>query len=235
MFGFGEATARRIADLAIVGENGEPLEATPFGRALLGGETVADAEVRLRRLDGTEIAALGSAAPIVAADGGPLGAVRTLHDVTAQRELERQREEFFANASHDLRTPVATIKASLDVLLRNVAADLNPVLRRMLVNVDREADRMATLVEGLLDLSRLRTGRARFRAGEDRPATCNRRGTRCGGDAGSPHANSAWRSTCQHVHSWQPSTRIAWNRRSSTCWRTPTATDATADSSVCRL
>ena len=135
-----------------------PVEETPFHRALTRGETVADANVRIRRPDGTEIAALGSAAPIEAPDGRQLGAVRTLHDVTAQRELERQREEFLANASHDLRTPVATIKASMDVVLRNAPLELDPTLRQLLQNVNRETDRMATLIEDLLELTRLRAG-----------------------------------------------------------------------------
>ena len=89
-----------------------------------------------------------------------LGAVRTLHDVTAQRQLERQREEFFANASHDLRTPVATIKASIEVLLQNEVPGTSLVLHRLLTNIDHEADRMTTLVNDLLELTRLRAGTA---------------------------------------------------------------------------
>ena len=58
--------------------------------------------------------AVGSAGPVIAEDGSELGAVRTLHDVTAQRQLEGQREEFFANASHDLPHQVAKLIDHID-------------------------------------------------------------------------------------------------------------------------
>jgi signal transduction histidine kinase len=78
-----------------------------------------------------------------------------LHDVTAQRDLARQREEFFANASHDLRTPVATIKGAIEVLLANAPSDLPEPLQRMLAIIGTETTRMTTLANDLLELARL--------------------------------------------------------------------------------
>jgi signal transduction histidine kinase len=88
--------------------------------------------------------------------------VLTLRDVTAQRDLERQREEFFANASHDLRTPLMAIKAAIGVVLANEPPGTPAPLRRMFTNIDGAADEMARLVEDLLELARLRAGRAPF-------------------------------------------------------------------------
>jgi signal transduction histidine kinase len=104
----------------------------------------------------------GSATPVLAEDGTRIGAVLTFRDVTARRELDRQKEAFLADASHNLRTPVATIKASVEVVLENEPADLSEPLHRLLVNIDREADRMSTLVDDLLDLTRLESGRLRY-------------------------------------------------------------------------
>jgi PAS domain S-box-containing protein len=163
LFGFRDSRPRRVQDLPIAARGTATFAETPLGRALQRGETVRDAEISIARADGTHVFAIGSAAPVVAEDGTRLGAVRTLHDVTAQRELERQREEFFTNASHDLRTPVATIKSSIEVLLQNEPPGTTPVLHQLLTNIDREADRMATLVNDLLELTRLRTGRAPLR------------------------------------------------------------------------
>jgi PAS domain S-box-containing protein len=136
-----------------------PPQERPLVRAALRGETVIDAELRIRRADGTEVIALGSATPVVAEDGTQLGAVLTLHDVTAQRALERQKDEFLANVSHDLRTPLAGIKASIGVVLANEPPSTPGPLHRMFVNIDLAADRMSSLVADLLELARFQAGR----------------------------------------------------------------------------
>jgi PAS domain S-box-containing protein len=142
-----------------------PPDERPLVRAALHGETVLDAELRIRQPDGTEIIVQGSATPVLAEDGSRLGAVLLLRDVTARHELERQKDEFIANVSHDLRTPLAGIKASIGVVLANEPAGVSEPLHRMFVNVDRAADRMAKLVDGLLELARLRAGRVSLRLG----------------------------------------------------------------------
>ena len=100
---------------------------------------------------------------MLAEDGARIGAVLTIRDVTARRELDRLKEELFANVSHDLRTPIATIKASIEVVLENEPPGLAEPLHRLLDNIHRESDRMATLVDDLLDLTRLQAGRLRLR------------------------------------------------------------------------
>jgi PAS domain S-box-containing protein len=148
-----------LGQIARVAHSDEP---TPLARAALTGERIDEVELQIRRPDGTTSIAEGSATPVLAEDGGRIGAVLTFRDVTARRELERQKEVFFADASHNLRTPVATIKASVEVVLENEPADLPEPLHRLLANIDREADRMSTLVDDLLDLARLEAGRLRF-------------------------------------------------------------------------
>jgi signal transduction histidine kinase len=100
--------------------------------------------------------------PVLADDGRRLGAVLTLRDVTAQRDLERQREEFFANASHDLRTPLMAIKAAIGVVLANEPPGTPVPIHRMLTNIDGAANEMARLVDDLLELARMRAGRSLF-------------------------------------------------------------------------
>ncbi len=90
--------------------------------------------------------------------------------VAAQRELERQKDEFVANVSHDLRTPVAAIKASIGVILANEPPAVSEPLHRLFTNIDRAADEMARLVDDLLELARLRAGRVQLR-----PVVCDLR------------------------------------------------------------
>ncbi|MDB5059057.1 MAG: Two-component hybrid sensor and regulator [Chloroflexi bacterium] len=130
----------------------------PLARASRG-ETVIATDMRVRRLDGQEIAALVSATPLVAEDGTQFGAVMTIYDVSSQRALERQKDEFFANVSHDLRTPLAAIVASIGVVLANEPPEMPAPLHRMLENSEQAAERMTGLVDNLLELTRVQAGR----------------------------------------------------------------------------
>jgi PAS domain S-box-containing protein len=95
---------------------------------------------------------------------GPLrGFAKVTRDVTARRELERQKDEFVANVSHDLRTPLGAITMSIGAVLAHAPPDLPPPLRRLLVNIDLASARMARLVDDLLELTRLQAGRVQLR------------------------------------------------------------------------
>jgi PAS domain S-box-containing protein len=81
---------------------------------------------------------------------------------TARAETEQLKDEFFASISHDLRTPAAAIKASIEVVLANEPPGMPEPLHRLLVNVSLAADRMTQLVADLLELTRLQSGRVRL-------------------------------------------------------------------------
>lgn len=90
----------------------------------------------------------------VAAEGPTPGVVVVLHDITMRRRLERVRSEFVANVSHELRTPVTAIRGFAETLLEG-ALEEPASARRFLGYIDREAGRLARMVEDLLDLVRL--------------------------------------------------------------------------------
>ena len=77
----------------------------------------------------------------------------------ARAELERQRDEFFSSVSHDLRTPVAAIKAAVGVVLANEPPNMPAPLHRLLGNIDLAADELTKLIEDLLEIARLQAGR----------------------------------------------------------------------------
>jgi two-component system phosphate regulon sensor histidine kinase PhoR len=85
------------------------------------------------------------------------GAAATVRDVTAIRYLERVRRDFVANISHELRTPIAVIRASAETLLDGALSD-PPVARDFLEQIERHAARMGNIIEGLLELARLEAG-----------------------------------------------------------------------------
>lgn len=78
---------------------------------------------------------------------------------TVRRELERQRDEFFASVSHDLRTPVAAIKVAIGVVLANLPDNMPPMLQRLLGNIELASDELTSLIEDLLEMARLQSGR----------------------------------------------------------------------------
>ena len=98
------------------------------------------------------------AAPIRDTQGGLAGRAVIAHDVTTQWEIDRLKSEFVANVSHELRTPLASIKAYSEVLLDN-REGMDASLRAQFLGViQQEADRLQSMVEDILDLSRLETG-----------------------------------------------------------------------------
>ena len=87
-------------------------------------------------------------------DGHSLGAVIVLHDVTQFRRLETLRRDFVANVSHELKTPVASIKGFVETLLDG-AMENPQETQRFLQIVAKQADRLHALIEDLLSLSRI--------------------------------------------------------------------------------
>ena len=95
-----------------------------------------------------------NAAPLRDGQGLLAGAVMVLHDVTEIRRLENVRRDFVANVSHELKTPITTIKGFVETL-RDGAIDEPEQTDRFLAIVSRNADRLHAIIEDLLSLSRL--------------------------------------------------------------------------------
>jgi len=125
--------------------------------ARVGGEgSVVEHEVRL---EGPEPRVLHlSAVALRDAAGAPAGAVLVFHDVTRIRELEGVRQDFVANVSHELRTPLSLIKSAAETLLDG-AKDDPAVATRFLEIIDKHANRLTLLIDDLLLLARLDSGR----------------------------------------------------------------------------
>ncbi|MEJ7469485.1 sensor histidine kinase, partial [Staphylococcus warneri] len=75
-----------------------------------------------------------------------------LHDITNLKKLENLRREFVANVSHELKTPITSIKGFAETLLDGAKND-EQTLNEFLKIISKESDRIETLVFDLLDLS----------------------------------------------------------------------------------
>ncbi|MGH2614631.1 MAG: ATP-binding protein [Thermomicrobiales bacterium] len=112
---------------------------------------------------------LQAAARRLDAAGQRIGVV-VLRDVTELRRLEGVRREFVANVSHELRTPLTTIRALVETL-ESGALDDPSVSGDFLARIVSEVDRLALLVDELLDLARLESGRIRLSPEQIEPET----------------------------------------------------------------
>lgn len=84
------------------------------------------------------------------------GIIVVLHDITKLRQLDNMRQEFVANVSHEIGTPLTTIKGYTELLLDGAIEDKN-VAESFLKEINVAADRMKLLRDDLLDLSRFDT------------------------------------------------------------------------------
>lgn len=99
--------------------------------------------------------------PLYNRDRKQIGHLIIYHDMTAEVEADRLKSEFISNASHELRTPVASLKVLVESLLDGAQDD--PELRRsFLDDVYRELERLHVLVNDLLDLAAIESGRNRL-------------------------------------------------------------------------
>ncbi len=88
------------------------------------------------------------------ATGNPIGAVIVLNDITRMEKLERIRSEFVANVSHELRTPITSIKGFVETLQEGAIDDRANAMHFLEI-VRRQTDRLNSIVQDLLNLSRI--------------------------------------------------------------------------------
>lgn len=85
------------------------------------------------------------------------GLILIMTDVSAKRNAEKLRREFFANASHELKTPITSIKGSAELLCSDIPINEEQRME-MLKRIGVESERMTTLIEDILMINRLESG-----------------------------------------------------------------------------
>lgn len=78
-----------------------------------------------------------------------------IKDISFRKEVERVKNDFVANISHELRTPIAAIQASLELVLNGMTGEISPDTNEMIDVANRNSKRLLTIVNELLDIEQL--------------------------------------------------------------------------------
>ncbi|MEI7498456.1 MAG: ATP-binding protein [Candidatus Falkowbacteria bacterium] len=145
------------------------LDDTTGQRVEIIREVLHDRQIRylsnqaaLIHCDGRRIPIADSAAPILDAHGEIAGCIMVFRDATKEREIDRQKNEFVSVASHQLRTPLTSIKWYLEMLLDGDMGRLNPDQKEALTLLTESNERLIDLVNRLLNVSRIEAGKVKL-------------------------------------------------------------------------
>jgi signal transduction histidine kinase/HAMP domain-containing protein len=108
--------------------------------------------------------------PIRDSSGATLGAAVLLEDITRFRLLDEVKSNLVATVSHELKTPLTSIRIVLHLLLEEGVGPLAPKQLELLVDARDNAERLLAMINNLLDLARLEQGRTQLRLRPERPA-----------------------------------------------------------------
>lgn len=131
----------------------------PITRAFLNGDTISQKSY-YRRKNGDVIPVSITVSPILF-EGKPLGAIEVFRDITTEEEIDRMKSEFISLASHQLRTPLSSIKTYSHMLVDGYIGTVTPPQKKALRTIISSSNRMNELISTLLNITRMESGTIR--------------------------------------------------------------------------
>ncbi len=149
----------------VADEQEHPFPAPYFpGRRVLAGEDHKIVTVRTRLKETEEVRWLMITSTAISDnDGRPWAAMSVLHDITQFKELERRKDEFISMVSHELKTPVTSIKGYTQLLSYRLQEDGNEEVVYMLGRMDAQLNKLTRLIRDLLDVSKMQRSQLDYR------------------------------------------------------------------------
>jgi two-component system phosphate regulon sensor histidine kinase PhoR len=130
----------------------------PLNIAILNSKPVYDFEIGVQPPNDNRFYVSVNAAPLYDGQGNITGAVGTFMDVTNRRMQQQQKDDFISIASHELKTPITSLKASLQLLNRLKNSPATPILGNMIDQANKSMEKVSTLIEDLLNASHMNDG-----------------------------------------------------------------------------
>lgn len=135
-----------------------PVEEHPMSVIMVTGEPVFDHEIAVQPPDAERFYISINAAPIKDEHGTIVGGIGTFMDVTNRRKSIQHKDEFISVASHELRTPVTSLQASLQLLNRMKDNPSPVMLPKLIDQANRSLNRVSILIEDLLNATKMASG-----------------------------------------------------------------------------
>ena len=134
-------------------------------RRVLAGEREAQAIIGYRdpTTGQSERWSFVKSRPVFDEQGKVFYAITIIHDITERMLADRRKDEFISMASHELKTPVTSLKGFTNVLQRRLAKQGDTQGLHFLSRVDAQLDKLTTLIAELLDISKMQAGKLELR------------------------------------------------------------------------
>ncbi|MDI6641105.1 MAG: ATP-binding protein, partial [Elusimicrobiota bacterium] len=97
--------------------------------------------------------------PVTTPKGEKLGVVTVLRDITLEKEIDKMKDDFLHSITHDLRNPMTSIRGFLKFLSDGIGGPLTQQQRKMIETIDRASSRLLGMINDILDLAKLESGR----------------------------------------------------------------------------
>jgi len=128
----------------------------------LANRTLYEVEFRINHTDGTKHWCVATGKPQYRHDGTFSGYIGSCVDITEQKNLQQQKDDFIGIASHELKTPVTSIKAYTQVLERMLLKKGETKEAGMIGRMDGQLNRLTSLIGDLLDVTKINSGKLQF-------------------------------------------------------------------------
>lgn len=152
--------------------DGSPLpeEEHPMAIMMRTGLPIYDQEIAVQPPEGERLYISINAAPIFDEDGQLTGGIGTFMDVTKRRKLMTQKDDFISVASHELKTPVTTLKATLQLITKYQDGQKPELLKKLIGQANKGTEKLNSLITDLLDTNRITEGQLKINKTEFRLA-----------------------------------------------------------------